>query len=96
MTSAGSPSSAPEWFSNFANFAYDPTSGVKSNFDRLAAHRKWGHKLKQKRWTECQTICFNALYGGDADINKLEKWQALCHEVGITNPPSSIGDCRKV
>jgi hypothetical protein len=96
MTSADPPNSAPEWFSNFANFAYDPTSGIKSNFDRLAAHRKWGHKLKRKRWTDCQTICFNALYGGDADINKLEKWQALCHEVGITNPPSFIGDCKKV
>jgi hypothetical protein len=96
MTSAGSTSIAPEWFSKFANFVYDPTSGLRSNFDRLAAHRKWGHKLKRKWWTNCQTVCFNALYGGDADIDKLEKWQALCHEVGIANPPRSISGCKKV
>jgi hypothetical protein len=47
MNLAGSTSVASEWFSKFANFAYDPTSGLRSNFNRLAAHRKWEHKLNE-------------------------------------------------
>jgi hypothetical protein len=85
-----------DWFSAFINFTYDPSSGLRSNFDRLATQRGWGRKLKQKRWTECQTTCFTALYGGDADKNKLEKWQDLCREVHIADPPNSISGCKKV
>ncbi|KAH7335625.1 hypothetical protein BKA66DRAFT_577490 [Pyrenochaeta sp. MPI-SDFR-AT-0127] len=96
MTSFESTNGTLNWFSKFNKFAFDPNSGLKSNFERLAAHRNWGHKLKRKRWTECQTACFDALYGGDADKNKLEKWQELCHEVHITNPPETISGCKEV
>jgi hypothetical protein len=85
-----------DWFSAFTNFLYDPSLGLKSNFDRLAAQRGWGRKLKKKRWTECQTVCFTALYGGDADKNKLERWQDLCLEVHIADPPKSISGCKQV
>ena len=85
-----------DWFSGYAGFVYESTSGLKSNFDRLATRRGWGKKLKRKRWGECQTFCFTALYGGDADKNKLEKWQDLCREVRIEKVPGSISGCRKV
>ncbi|KAF2444630.1 hypothetical protein P171DRAFT_472669 [Karstenula rhodostoma CBS 690.94] len=92
---APATSSVSDWFSNFAGFQYEPSSGLRRNFDRLASQRGWGRKLEKKRWTECQTTCFAALYGGDADKNKLEKWQDLCREVHITDPPDSISGCRK-
>jgi hypothetical protein len=96
MASPESAGAVSDWFSAFANFAYDPDSGLRSNFDRLATQRQWGKKLKRKRWTQCQTVCFAALYGGDADKNKLEKWQDLCREVHIADPPMSISGCKKV
>jgi hypothetical protein len=96
MTSPGPAKAVSDWFSAFTNFVYDPRSGLKKNFDRLAAQRGWGQKLKNKHWTECQNNCFTSLYGGDADKYKLEKWQDLCREVHITDPPQSITGCKKV
>ena len=88
--------SVSDWFSGFTNFVYEPSSDLKSNFDRLVSQRGWGRKLRNKRWNECQTFCFAALYGSHADENKLEKWQDLCREVHITDPPQSISGCRTV
>ncbi|KAJ4377897.1 hypothetical protein N0V83_000727 [Neocucurbitaria cava] len=90
------PQELIDWFSSFPPFVYDPNAGIQSNFDRLAAQRQWGHKLKNKRWYECQKIAFAALYGDATDASKLEKWQELCREVHIMNPPPSITQCRKV
>lgn len=84
------------WFSPYTDFAYDSTADLKSNFDRLALQRKWGHKLKAKRWSECQTTMFASLYGHDTEVSKLERWQDLCREVLIDSPPNSISGCRKV
>lgn len=96
MGSPESEKSVSDWFAEFSKFIYDPHSGLRSNFDRLATQRKWGRKLKNKRWSECQTSCFTALYGGNADEGKLDRWQDLCREVHITNLPESIGGCKKV
>lgn len=96
MTSAGAANIAPQWFSKFTDFAYDTSRDYKNNFDRLAAHRKWGRKLKNRRWIECLIATFDDIFGGDADFNKLEKWQALCRDVAIANPPGSITGCKKV
>lgn len=84
------------WFSLYTDFAYDPTAGLKSNFDRLAVQRKWGHRLKARRWSECQTTMFASLYGYETEVSKLERWQDLCREVLINDPPNSISGCRKV
>lgn len=84
------------WFSPYTDFAHDPTTGLKSNFDRLAVQRKWGRKLKAKRWSDCQTAMFASLYGHDTEVSKLERWQDLCREVLISSPPNSISGCRKV
>ncbi|KAH7393795.1 hypothetical protein DE146DRAFT_721985 [Phaeosphaeria sp. MPI-PUGE-AT-0046c] len=95
MTSPGPTKEVSDWFAAFANFTYDPGSGLKSNFERLATQRGWGWKLRRKRWTVCQTNCFAALYGGVAEESKLEKWQDLCREVQIADSPKSITDCKK-
>lgn len=96
MASLKHTPSVSDWFSDFANFAYDPSSGLKSDFDRLVSQRRWGRRVKNKRWNECQGFCFTALYGDNADENKLEKWQELCREVHISDLPGSISGCKKV
>lgn len=73
---------------------YDSKAGLQSNFNRLAADRKWGAKLKAKRWAQCQEEEFDHAYGGD--VTKLESWQNLCREVHILNPPNSIRQCKNV
>jgi hypothetical protein len=95
MASPKPTQSVSDWFSAFANFVHDPSSGLKTNFNRLVSQRKWGRKLKNKRWHECQISCFAVLYGGDADENKLEKWQDLCREVHVSDLPASISGCKK-
>jgi hypothetical protein len=90
------PQEVVAWFSTFTPFIYDSTTGLKSNFDRLAVQRRWGAKLRNKRWKQCQLVAFAALYGCDTDVDKLEKWQDLCREVHIKNVPESITNCKKV
>jgi hypothetical protein len=92
MSNTTSP--APNWFTQFHGFVYEPSAGLQSNFLRLASVRKWGGRLKDERWAECQSTQFNNLYG--TDTAKLETWQSLCREVYVKNPPGSITRCKKV
>ena len=85
---------ANSWFSGFVGFAYDPAAGLRSNFNRLSSQRKWGGKLKGAQWAECQEAGIDRVYG--TDTMKLEKWQQLCCDVYISNPPNSITGCKKV
>jgi hypothetical protein len=93
MTSTGA-SNAGAWFLKFPPFVYDNAAGLQSNFNRLASDRKWGKKLKRKRWVECQQEEFDYAFG--TDTTKLEKWQELCRDVKIVEPPGSITQCKKV
>ena len=88
------PNPGGTWFSQFHSFTYDPTAGLKSNFERLANTRNWKPKLRSKRWTQCQAAEFDAAYG--KDTSKLESWQALCREVLIAEVPGSITQCKTV
>ncbi|KAH7088221.1 hypothetical protein FB567DRAFT_627973 [Paraphoma chrysanthemicola] len=95
MSTTSNPTThqASAWFSSYPNFTYDPSTSLPSNFTRLATAKRWGPKLKYKRWIACQTVLFDALYG--TDVTKLDKWQDLCREVGITDVPGSIKKCKK-
>ncbi|KAI4665126.1 uncharacterized protein J4E79_003426 [Alternaria viburni] len=73
------PNQGGAWFQQFDNFVHDPTVGIRSNFERLAAQRSWGNRLKQRRWAECQEEEFGYAYG--TNTTKLEIWQRLCREV---------------
>jgi len=88
------PTQGGAWFQQFENFVHDPTVGIRSNFERLAAQRSWGNRLKQRRWAECQEEEFGYAYG--TNTTKLEIWQRLCREVHISDPPDSITQCRQV
>jgi len=90
----GASSQAGSWFFKFAPFIYDPTAGLRSNFDRLATLRNWSKKKRQNHWTECQEEEFGYAFG--TDTTKLESWQDLCREIRIKNPPDSIKGCKKV
>ncbi|KAF2024029.1 hypothetical protein EK21DRAFT_104952 [Setomelanomma holmii] len=88
------PMQAADWFSQFDDFTYNPIETVQTNFTRLAKVRKWGAKLKSKRWVQCQTALFGSLYG--TDTTKLEIWQELCRDVLIDEPPNSITKCKEL
>jgi hypothetical protein len=88
------PSQAGAWFQKFPPFVYNPTAGIRSNFERLAAQRKWAGKTVRKRWAECQAEEFDYAYG--TDTTKLETWQNLCREVHVSDPPGSITQCKRV
>ncbi|KAI4627252.1 uncharacterized protein J4E87_003814 [Alternaria ethzedia] len=88
------PNQGGAWFQQFENFVHDPTVGIRSNFERLAAQRSWGNRLKQRRWAECQEEEFGYAYG--TNTTKLEIWQRLCREVHISDPPDSITQCRQM
>ncbi|CAN9104214.1 unnamed protein product [Alternaria alternata] len=68
------PSQAGAWFQKFPPFVYNPTAGIRSNFERLAAQRKWAGKTVRKRWAECQAEEFDYAYG--TDTTKLETWRS--------------------
>ncbi|KAH8644453.1 hypothetical protein IG631_01917 [Alternaria alternata] len=87
------PSQAGAWFQKFPPFVYNPTAGIRSNFERLAAQRKWAGKTVRKRWAECQAEEFDYAYG--TDTTKLETWQNLCREVHVSDPPGSITQCKR-
>jgi hypothetical protein len=91
---SSNPPNATAWFSQFQGFTYDAAADLRSNFQRLAASRQWGARLKSTRWFQCLTALFGSLYG--TNISDLTIWQNLCTEVGIPGPPPSITQCKKV
>ncbi|RMZ72867.1 transcription factor Zn C2H2 [Pyrenophora seminiperda CCB06] len=56
---AMSSSQANSWFIQFAGFTYYHSETLGDNFNRLAKERKWGYKLEQKRWAQCQAEEFS-------------------------------------
>ncbi|KAI4655593.1 hypothetical protein J4E93_000307 [Alternaria ventricosa] len=81
------PNQGGAWFQQFENFVHDPTVGIRSNFERLAAQRSWGSRLKQRRWAECQEEEFGYAYG--TNTTKLESWQKLC-QGGVSIAPEAV------
>jgi len=55
---------------------------------------KPGSKKYREMKAECFSLEFSTHYGTDA--TKLENWQGLCAELGITEDVGSITKCRKV
>lgn len=76
-------------------FVPDPTSAFTSEFDRLATHMQWtkGSKAYTKQRAEAVAEELNSQYG---HTSKLEGWQELCSDVGISPVPPSIRQCKKV
>jgi hypothetical protein len=78
----------------FPGFVPQPKASFKSEFGRLAKKQCWNTKTKQKHQVEALTSEIDFHYGKCLD--KLDRWQQLCKDVGIENIPTSITKCRKV
>lgn len=92
---ASSPTHTSSWFDRYPDFTPNE-AGLWKNFCRLSKTRKWGGKKKGDLWIQCLIAEFNNKVASQADVGKLEKWQELCRDVYIANPPESITQCKKV
>lgn len=86
---------SPSWFDRYPDFA-PSKAGLWNNFCRLSKKRQWGSEKKGEMWIQCLIAEFNNKVASQAEIGKLEKWQELCRDVYINNPPASIKQCKKV
>jgi hypothetical protein len=78
----------------FPEFVLQPKASFKTEFARLAKAHSWNVKAKRKHQVEALTSEIDFHYGKCLD--KLDRWQQLCKDVGIENIPTSITKCRKV
>lgn len=85
------------YFSRFAadGFVPNPNASFKNEFSRLAKDMGWSDNTLEyghHRLLAYQAE-FNVNYGSS---DKLQGWQDLCRDVGITPIPTSIKQCKKV
>jgi hypothetical protein len=90
----GTLPSEPSYFSQFPDFTPKVDANFTAQFKALAISQGWSNKEKSKYRVEAIQEEFDHLYG--TDTSKLEKWQQLCREVGISDVPNSITKCKKV
>ncbi|KAL6299686.1 hypothetical protein BKA93DRAFT_741902 [Sparassis latifolia] len=85
----------PSYWDSHPDFNHDPHAPIRTEFRRLAVIRHWGKRTPQYRdeWAQCCVEEFGEHYGRS---ERLEGWQSLCGEVGITDVPTSIKSCKKI
>ncbi|KAF1841967.1 uncharacterized protein K460DRAFT_345378 [Cucurbitaria berberidis CBS 394.84] len=86
------PKASPFWY-QFPGFVPIASANFKDEFARLAKHQSWGAKVKRKHQIEALTQESAFHYG--TCMEKLDRWQDLCKEVGIEKVPTSITQCKK-
>jgi hypothetical protein len=86
-------STSPYWL-QFPGFVPTPTATFKSELARLAKHENWNTKTKRMQQVKALTAEIAHHYG--THLNRLDRWQQLCEDVGIDVVPTSITQCRKV
>jgi hypothetical protein len=87
------PSVCPYW-QQFPGFVPEPTATFKDELARLAEHENWSNNAKRKQQVKALTAEIAHHYG--THMNKLDRWQQLCEDVGIDVIPTSIKQCKKV
>ncbi|PLB47849.1 hypothetical protein P170DRAFT_359792 [Aspergillus steynii IBT 23096] len=83
-----------EFFSRFPGFQPNPSLSASEEFSRLAHYRNWttGSKRYRKELVKFASTEFGHYY----DIgNKLQNYQALCQELRVEGPLTSVTQCRK-
>ncbi|KAL1656587.1 hypothetical protein SLS61_001053 [Didymella pomorum] len=83
------------WFDRYPDFTPNKT-GLWNNFCRLSKKRKWGSEKKGEMLIQCLIAEFNNKVASQADVSRLEKWQELCRDVYIKNPPGSVKQSKKI
>ncbi|KAI9738775.1 MAG: hypothetical protein M1834_008282 [Cirrosporium novae-zelandiae] len=79
------------YFDQFPFFDHDPGALLKEEFDRLACAMNWNSRERRLQWDWCLRKEFQIHYGSEA---KLDNWQRLCIDVGIT-PQPTMAKCKK-
>jgi hypothetical protein len=87
------PASSPYWL-QFSGFVPAPTSPFKQEFARLSKHQKWTKTKRREQQVKALAAEIAHHYG--THLNKLDRWQQLCEDVGIDVAPKSVTQCRKV
>ncbi|KAF2819050.1 hypothetical protein CC86DRAFT_432475 [Ophiobolus disseminans] len=77
----------------FPDFVPVATATFNAEFRRLAKLRGWNAKDQKKHRVEALNAEVAFHYG--MCLDKLDRWQQLCADVGIKNAPTSITKCRK-
>ncbi|KAJ7691329.1 hypothetical protein B0H17DRAFT_935150 [Mycena rosella] len=84
------------YWNSYPNFAHNPTTPLRQEFKRLAAHEGWevGGSRYKKEWERCGRDEFSHQFG--SEDSQLSGWQAMCVLVRVEDVPDSITQCRKV
>lgn len=84
------------YFESFRAQGFTPNGriGLQAEFERLAAHMKWGKTRRPIEREEAFQEEVNGFF--DDNATKLESWQQLCREVFVEPVPVSITQCKKV
>ncbi|KAF2024028.1 hypothetical protein EK21DRAFT_104951 [Setomelanomma holmii] len=77
----------------FKDFTPNPTATFKTEFNRLAQEQNWTSEARYERLPQTLTAEIDFHYG--SCLNKLDRWQKLCEDVGVEDIPTSITQCRK-
>ncbi|KAI9040199.1 uncharacterized protein KD926_008523 [Aspergillus affinis] len=82
------------FFSRFPDFQPNPCLSATEEFSRLAHHMNWttGSKRYRKELAKFASTEFGHFY----DIgNRLQNYRALCQELRVEGPLTSVTQCRK-
>lgn len=96
-TRTGHPGAACKILSRHPSFKSEEGVSATKEFRRLCKFMEWdanGIALARESFSIALTKQFNLLYG--TDVASLEAWQSLCYRVGVSDPPESVLECRKV
>lgn len=85
--------SNPVW-AEFTGFVHSPTGPFRSEFGRLAQIKGWSKRVKQQQFIYLLSSEVAFYWGADED--KLEQYQEMCRDLGLTLIPSSVNQCKKV
>ncbi|USP73855.1 hypothetical protein yc1106_01129 [Curvularia clavata] len=84
--------SNPTW-AEFTNFVHSPTAPFRSEFERLAQIKGWSKRVKQQQFISLLSSEVAFYWGADED--KLEQYQEMCRDLGLSLIPSSVKQCKK-
>ncbi|KAH8430986.1 uncharacterized protein LDX57_008648 [Aspergillus melleus] len=81
-------------FSRFPGFQPNPSLSATEEFSRLAHHMNWttGSKKYRKERVKFASTEFERYYHIG---NKLQNYRALCQELRVEGPLTSVTQCRK-
>jgi len=95
VTAPGPPTLDNSFFARFVpeGFTRNTNASFKEEFNQLGRHMGWSHAELRDNRALAATQEIEVYYGSSV---KLQGWQQLCEDVGITPIPTSVKTCKKV